>query len=77
MDRSRLLNIVSVTRLLSHFSLENVDVMISCIFQQFECDNEYQFLCKALQSLCKTLSIESTSFIRGKAIQIADLQQIT
>ena len=77
MDRSRLSNIISVTRLLPHFSPENVDVMKSCIFEQLECENESQFLCKALQSLCKTLSIESLSTIKNKAIQIADSQHIT
>ena len=76
MDRSRLSSMISVTRLLPHFSPENVDVMKSCIFEQLECDNETQFLCKALQSLCKTLSIESLSIIKEKAIQIADSQNI-
>ena len=77
MDRSRLSNVISVTRLLPHFSRENVDTMKSCIFEQLECDNESQFLCKALQSLCKTLSVESTCIIKQKAIQIADSQHIT
>ena len=77
MDRSRLSNIISIHRLLPHFSAENVDVMKSCIFEQLECDNESQFLCKALQSLCKTLSIESTSIIQERAIRIADSQNIT
>ena len=76
MDRSRLSNIVSVTRLLPHFSSENVDVMKSCVFEQLGCENEGQFLCKALQSLYKTLSIESLSKIKKKAVQIADSQNI-
>ena len=77
MDRSRLSNIISTTRLLPHFSAKNVDVMRSCILNQFECENESQFLCKVLKSLYKTLSIESTSIIREKAVQIADSQHVT
>ena len=76
MDQSRLSNIIAVTRLLPHFSPENVDVMKSCIFEQFECENESQFLCKALKSRYKTVSIESTSTIKQKAIQIVESQHI-
>ena len=74
MDRSRLSNIISVARVLPHFSTENLAVMKSCIFEQLECENEGEFLCKALQSLYKTLSIESLLIIKNKAIEIADSQ---
>ena len=50
--------------------------MKSCIFEQLDCDNEAQFLCKALQALCKTLSIESTSIIKTTAVEISDSQNI-
>lgn len=43
---------------------------------QFGCNNEAQFLCKALQALCKTLFFESSSIIKTTAVQIADLQNI-
>ena len=73
MDRS---NIVSVTRLLPHLSGKSMQCMKSCIFEQFDCENESQFLCKILYSFYKALSIESTTIMRKKAMQIADLQDI-
>ena len=77
MDRSRLSNIVSATRLLPHFTPHNIDTIKYCIFEQLNCKNESDFLCKALILLYKTLSIESTSIIKNTALKIADSQQIT
>ena len=77
MDSSKFCNIIATTRLLPHFSPQNITSIKSCVFSQLGCQNEAQFLCKALQSLCKTMSVESTAIIRNKAIEIADLQPMT
>ena len=74
MDRSKLSHIISTTRLLPHFSPTNVDAMKSCLFDQLEIKTESQFLCIVLNSLYKTLSVESLSIIRSKALQIAENQ---
>ena len=76
MDRSKFSNIVATTRLLTHFSAHNIKLIKSCIFEQLGCENESQFLIKTLQSICKNMSIESTSIIKNKAIEIADKQYI-
>ena len=76
MERSSLSNIISATRLLPHFSSQNINLMKSCIFEQLGCENESQFICKSLQSLYKQMSHESTSIIKNKAMEISDSQLI-
>ena len=51
MDQTRLSNVLSTTRLLPHFSQENVDIMKLCIFEQLGCQSESEFICKALNSM--------------------------
>ena len=77
MDRSRLSNIIATTRLLAHFLQQNVDSMKSCIFEQMECENECEFICKALNSLWKTMSVQETAIIKRRAIEISDEQPLT
>ena len=76
MDRSKFSNIIATTRLLPHFSRNNITALKLCIFEQLGCENESQFLCKALNSLYKTMSVQSTATIKHKAIEIADSQQM-
>ena len=76
MDRGPLSNILAATRLLPHFSQQNLHEMKSCIFEQLGCKNEYDFISKALNAFYKTMSVESTSIIKAKAIEIADSQSI-
>ena len=76
MDRSKFANILITTRLLPHFTSENIEMMKSCIFEQFRCANESQFLCKILENMHKSLSNESTKIIKNKAIEIADQQEM-
>ena len=71
MDRSRLSNIVATTQLLPHLSSENLTEISKCIWDQLGCENESQFICKALTSLYKTLSFESTTIIKNKAMQLS------
>ena len=77
MERSKFSNIIAITRLMPYFSNENISTIKSCIFCELGCENESQFICKALKSLYKTMSVESTTIIRNKAIEIADLQSMT
>ena len=77
MDRSKLSHMISTTRLLPHFSSTNVDAIKSCLFDQLGIETESQFLCIVLNSVYKTLSVESLSIIRCKAIEIAENQLIT
>ena len=76
MLHSKLSDIITTSRLLPHFTPQNVNALKTCIFDQLGCKNESEFLCKALVSLYKTMSVESTSHIKDKAIQIADSQTI-
>ena len=76
MLHSKLSDIIATSRLLPHFTPHNVNALKTCIFDQLGCKNESEFLCKALVSLYKTMSVESTSNIKDKAIQIADSQTI-
>ena len=77
MDRSKYSNIIATTRLLPHFSSQNINKFKSCIFEQLGCKNESQFICKALKSLYKTISVESITIIKNTAIEIADTQPST
>ena len=74
MLRSKFSNIIATSRLLPHFSTENISVIKSCILEQLGCENESQFLCKVLQSLYPKMPLESTTIIKDKATQIADQQ---
>ena len=78
MNRSALSNIIATTRLLPHFSSENLALLKSCIFDEVKCDNEKDFLCKALLSLVvsRAITLESTTIIKNKVMQIADSQQM-
>ena len=76
MDRSKLSNVIATTRLLRHFSRVNLNTMKSYIYQELGCENESQFLCKILQSIYKTLSNQSITNIKNKAMEIADSQKI-
>ena len=76
MDRSKLSHIICTTRLLPYFSETNVDTIKQCIFDQLMIQTESQFLCIVLNSLYKTLSRDSLSAIRTKAIEIAENQLI-
>ena len=64
------------TRLLPHFSAKNVDAMKSCIFHQFGCTNEVEFLCKVLEKMGRSLSNEAISIIQNKAVEIAEAQPV-
>ena len=77
MERSNFANVLIATRLLPHFTAENIVTMKSCIFAQFGCETETQFLCKVLKNMCSSLSNESTAIIKNKAIELADSQPIT
>ena len=76
MERSKLSNIISTTRLLPHFSDVNINAIKSCIFEQLDITTESQFVAIALTSIYKTLPPESVAIIKNKAIEIADVQQI-
>ena len=74
MDRSKLSQVISITRLLPHFSQTSIDAIKHCIFDQLEIQTESQFLCMVLSSLYKSLSPQSLSTIRTKAFEIAENQ---
>ena len=76
MDRSKLCNIISITRLLPHFSNKNMNEIKSCIFSQLGCENESQFLCNVLVSIYERLSNASITIIKNKTFEIADKQPI-
>ena len=76
MEGSKLSYIISATRLLPHFSPTNINVMKTCMFDQLGIETEGQFLCIALNSLYKTLSTQSLSMIKTKAIEIAEKQSL-
>ena len=76
MDRSKLSNVIATTRLLQHFSRVNLNTIKSYIYQELGCENESQFVCKILQSIYKTLSDQSITNIKNKAMEIADCQKI-
>ena len=48
-----------------------------CIFEQLGCENEVDFICKSLNALYPSLSVESTSIIKNTAIEIGDSQIIS
>ena len=78
MTQQMLSNVLTINRLVSHFTTDNVDVMRSCIFEQLNCENEAQFLSKVL-NICykhKLLSNESIKTIKNKALKTADEQKI-
>ena len=70
MDRSKFSNILANTRLLKHFSQENVEVIKEYIFDQLGCQNESDFICQALKSLYTSMSVESTANIKRKTAEI-------
>ena len=72
MDRSRLSNIIAVTRVLQHFTPQSIELIKPCIFKELKCQNESDFICKALYLMYKSLSFESTTIIKNAAIQLAD-----
>ena len=76
MLHSKLSDIIATSQLFPHFTAQNVNSLKTCIFDQLGCKNESEFLCRALVSMYKTMSVESTSHIKDKAIQIADSQPI-
>ena len=76
MKRSKRSNIIATTRLLPHFSQDNLNVMQLCIFNQVGCSCESQYICEALHSLHNIMSVESSAIIRNKAIEIADSQSM-
>ena len=76
MERSNFANVLITTRLLPHFTTDNMEAIKSCIFQQLQCNSEPQFYCKLLKMIHKSLSNESTKIIKSKAIEIAELQQL-
>ena len=76
MATSKLSNVISTTRLLKHFSVENANTMKRCIYTELGCVNEAEFLCKILFLIYKTLTNESTSIIKQKALEIADSQEM-
>ena len=76
MDRSKLSHIICTTRLLPHFSPTNTNAIKLCLFDQLGIKTESQFLCIVLNSLYKSLSPESLSIIRTKAVEIAENQSI-
>ena len=76
MDRSKLSNVLSTTRLLPYFSNDNVDKVRSCLYHELGCENESQFVCKILKSVYKTMTNQSLANIKNKVMEIADQQQI-
>ena len=73
MDRTKVSNILATTRLLAHFSTDNIQVMKSFICEQITGENECEFLCKTLILFGNSMSFESVSSIKNKAMEIADL----
>ena len=76
MERSTFANVLIATRLLPHFNADSIAAIKSCIFKQFNCSNEAEFLCKVLKCMHKSLSNESSTIIKNKSIEIADSQEI-
>ena len=76
MNRSKLSNVLSTTRLLPYFSNDNVDEVKLCLYQELGCENESQFVCKILNSIYKTMTNQSIANIKNKVMEIADQQQI-
>ena len=76
MERSNFANILITTRLLPYFNSDNVLAMKSCIFGELGCANEREFLCKVLTMIYGSLSNKSTTTIKNKAVEIADLQAV-
>ena len=74
MDRSKLSLVISTTRLLPHFSSTNVDAVKTCIFEQLGIETDAQFVCIALKCIYKSLSSQSLSIIKTKAIEVAKNQ---
>ena len=72
MDQSRLSNIVAAARVVEHFTPEHTEMIKSCIFKELKCQNESDFICKALYAMYKSLSFESTVTIKNTAIQLAE-----
>ena len=73
-SNSKFSNIIATTTLLPHLTSSNINKLKQCIFEQLGCENEVDFICKSLNTLYKTMSVESTSIIKNKAIEIGDSQ---
>ena len=76
MNRSKLSNVLSTTRLLPYFSDENVEKVRSCLYQELGCENEAQFVCQILKSIYKRMTNQSIANIKNKVMEIADSQQL-
>ena len=74
MERSNFANVLVTTRLLQYFNSDNVAVIKSCILAELGCENDKEFLCKILTMIHGSLSNKSTTIIKNKAVEIADLQ---
>ena len=74
MERSKLSHVISTTRLLPHLCATNINVIKLCIFEQLEIKTDAEFLDMALKTLYKSLSPESLSIIKNKAIELAENQ---
>ena len=72
MDRSSFSNVVATIRLLEHFPDEELNALKQILIQQLGCADERQFLCKVLSLIYKSLSEESITILKNKAMKIAE-----
>ena len=78
MTNQELSNVLTINRLLSHFTTDNLNAIRSCISDQLNCENEAQFLSKVL-NICYThclLSTKSIKTIKNAATKIGHKQKI-
>ena len=71
---SRIANIIAIGRVVHHLSPQNLNMLKLCILEQLRCRNESDFICKSLNSLYNNMTVESTTIIKKKAIELADSQ---
>ena len=76
MDRSVRSNLMITTTYLQHFSQNSLDKMKTCIYEQLNCKNEAEFLCKAIDSMYHVFTPESSTTIKNKTIEISETQTI-
>ena len=77
MERSTHSNIVATTRLIEHFSNENVIHFRQHLMEQLECNNEQQYLIAILRLMKPNITHELSLSLKSKAMEIGDKQRHT
>ena len=68
-------DVVAITKVVAHFNDENLLKFKQVLFEQLNCSNESEFICKALRALVPQINAKEATKIKQEATKIAATQQ--